>query len=305
MHFSVWPGAAQPWSGLLDLARQADEGFWHCVYVADHFVANTLLPNTDRPEDGILEGTGVLAALASATTRVRLANLVLSITYRHPSVIANWAATVDHVSDGRLTLGLGTGWQGNEHRQYGLELGRRSERVDRFAEALVVISGLLTEPTTTFRGHYYQLSDASCEPKPVQSPLPLLIAGGGPRMLRLIARYAREWNSWSAPGWFRETADKLDLACESVGRDPSTIWRSTQALTIVTQSPEEEARAARVAEQLPLPVIYGSPARIADAVATWRDEGVDEVIFSDRSMREPTRRRDIYDALAEVLAPLA
>ncbi|MGO8940163.1 MAG: LLM class flavin-dependent oxidoreductase, partial [Mycobacterium sp.] len=84
MHFSVWPGAAQPWSGLLDLARQADEGFWHCVYVADHFVANTLLPNTDRPEDGILEGTGVLAALASATTRVRLANLVLSITYRHP-----------------------------------------------------------------------------------------------------------------------------------------------------------------------------------------------------------------------------
>ena len=202
MRFSVWPGAAQPWSGLLDLARQADEGFWHCVYVADHFMANTLLPNTDRPEDGILEGTGVLAALASATTRVRLANLVLSITYRHPAVLANWAATVDHVSDGRLTLGLGTGWQGNEHRQYGLELGRRSERVDRFAEALVVISGLLTEPTTTFRGHYYQLSDASCEPKPVQSPLPLLIAGGGPRMLRLIARYAHEWNTGRRLGGF-------------------------------------------------------------------------------------------------------
>jgi alkanesulfonate monooxygenase SsuD/methylene tetrahydromethanopterin reductase-like flavin-dependent oxidoreductase (luciferase family) len=304
MRFSVWPGAAQPWSGLLDLACQADEKFWHCVYVADHFIANDFLPNTDRPEDGILEGTGVLAALAGATTRVRLANLVLSVTYRHPAVLANWAATVDHISHGRLTLGLGTGWQGNEHRQYGLELGPRGERVNRFAEAVTVISGLLSQPTTTFSGHYYQLTDAGCDPKPVQSPLPLLIAGSGARMLRLVARYAHEWNSWSAPGRFRENARKLDSACEAVGRDPSTIWRSTQALTIVTQSAEEEARAARVAKHLPLPVIYGPPTRIADAAATWRNEGVDEVIFSDRSMREPKRRRDIYDALAEVLSPL-
>ena len=301
----MWPGAAQPWSGLLDLARQADQGFWHCVYVADHFMANTFLPNTDRPEDGILEGTGVLAALAGATTRVRLANLVLSITYRHPAVLANWAATIDHVSDGRLTLGLGTGWQGNEHRQYGLALGRPRERVDRFAEALTVISGLLTEPETTFRGHYYRLSDAHCDPKPVQSPLPLLIAGSGRRMLRLIARHAHEWNHWSVPGRFHETADRLDSACEKVGRDPSSIWRSTQALTFVTQSPTEEARAALAAERMPLPVIYGPPTRIAEAVATWRDEGVDEVIFADRAMRAPNRRRDVYNALAEALAPLA
>jgi alkanesulfonate monooxygenase SsuD/methylene tetrahydromethanopterin reductase-like flavin-dependent oxidoreductase (luciferase family) len=204
-----------------------------------------------------------------------------------------------------LTLGLGTGWQGNEHRQYGLELGRRSERVERFAEALIVISGLLTDPITTFGGHYYQLRDASCDPKPVQSPLPLLIAGGGPRMLRLIARYAHEWNHWSAPGRFRETADRLDAACEMAGRDPASIWRSTQALTIVTQSPTEEARAARAAELMTLPVIYGPPACIADTVATWRDEGVDEVIFSDRAMREPGRRRDVYYQLAEALAPLA
>jgi alkanesulfonate monooxygenase SsuD/methylene tetrahydromethanopterin reductase-like flavin-dependent oxidoreductase (luciferase family) len=304
MRFSVWPGAAQPWSGLLDLARQADEKFWHCVYVADHFMANNFLPSTDRPEDGILEGTGVLAALAGATTRVRLANLVLAVTYRHPAVLANWAATVDHISQGRLTLGLGTGWQGNEHRQYGLELGPRGERVNRFAEALTVISALLTQPTTTYSGRYYQLTDAGCEPKPVQSPLPLMIAGSGPRMLRLVARYAHEWNSWSAPGQFRKSARRLDSACEAVGRDPSTIWRSTQALTIVTQSAEEEARAARAAKRSPLPVLYGPPARIADAAATWRDEGVDEVIVSDRSMREPKRRRDIYDALAEVLSPL-
>jgi alkanesulfonate monooxygenase SsuD/methylene tetrahydromethanopterin reductase-like flavin-dependent oxidoreductase (luciferase family) len=302
MRFSVWPGAQQPWPELLELVSQADTAFWHCAYVADHFMANA-----DRPEDetGMLEATGVLAGLAGATSRIRLANLVLSITFRHPAVLANWAATVDHVSSGRLTLGLGAGWQVNEHEHYGLPLGSPGQRVDRFAEAVAVITGLLTQPRTTFTGTYYRLTDAPCDPKPLQSPLPLLIGGTGPRMLRLIARYANEWNHWSAPGAFRQTADALDAACEKVGRDPSTIWRSTQALTMVTDSPEAEARAAATAERAPLPVIYGTPARIADAVALWRDEGVDEVIIPDRAMATGNRRREAYDALAEAFSPLA
>jgi alkanesulfonate monooxygenase SsuD/methylene tetrahydromethanopterin reductase-like flavin-dependent oxidoreductase (luciferase family) len=297
----VWPGAAQPWRDLLDLVRQADAGFWHCAYVADHFMASA-----DHPEGEtrMLEATGVLAALAGATSRVRLAPLVLSMTYRHPAVLANWAATVDHISDGRLTLGLGAGWQVNEHEHYGLELGRPGERVDRFAEGLAVIHGLLNQPRTTVDGGYYRLTDAPCDPKPVQSPLPLLIGGTGPRMLRLIARYADEWNHWSAPGGFRETAEKLDAACEEVGRDPSAILRSTQALTILTDSPAGERQAAAIAEKAPLPVIYGTPARIADAVARWRDEGVDEVIIPDRAM-PADRRRDAYDALADALTPVA
>jgi alkanesulfonate monooxygenase SsuD/methylene tetrahydromethanopterin reductase-like flavin-dependent oxidoreductase (luciferase family) len=301
MRFSVWPGTQQPWPELLDLIQYADEGFWHCAYAADHFMGDG-----DRPEDeiGMLEATGVLAALAGATSRIRLANLVLSITYRHPAVLANWAATVDHASDGRLTLGLGAGWQINEHEHYGLELGPPRERVDRFAEGLAVITGLLTRPRTTFTGSYYKLVDAPCDPKPIQSPLPLLIGGTGPRMLRLIARYANEWNHWSAPGAFRQTAELLDAACEHVGRDPSTIWRSTQALTIVTDSAESEARAAATAERAPMPVIYGSASRIAEAVAVWRDEGVDEVIIPDRAMPSGQKRRDTYDALAEALAPL-
>ncbi len=142
----MWPGAAQPWPGLVDLARQADAGFWHCVYMFDHFMPSGYLP---EDETGMLEATGALAALAGSTTRVRLAPLVLSMTYRHPAVLANWAATVDHISDGRLTLGLGAGWQVNEHEHYGLELGRPGERVDRFAEGLTVIRGLLNQPRTT------------------------------------------------------------------------------------------------------------------------------------------------------------
>jgi alkanesulfonate monooxygenase SsuD/methylene tetrahydromethanopterin reductase-like flavin-dependent oxidoreductase (luciferase family) len=124
-------------------------------------------------------------------------------------------------------------------------------------------------------------------------------------MLRLAARYATEWNQWSIPGGFSTTSQVLDTICERDGRDPSTIGRSTQALTMVTNSAESEGRAAAMAEQLPFPMIYGTPARIADQAARWRDEGVDEVIIPDFLMPAGGARLDAYDALAEALAPLA
>lgn len=299
MRFSVWPGAAQPWPELLELASHTDDGFWHAIYVADHFMGNGSGPPY------MLEATGVLAALAASTSRLRLANLVLSMTYRHPAVLANTAATIDQVSNGRLTLGLGAGWQVNEHEQYGIDLGAPRERVDRFAEGLAVLTGLLTQPVTSFDGRYYRLTDAVCEPKPVQSPLPVLIGAAGPRMLGLVARHAQQWNHWSAPGSFTETAALLDAACERVGRDPATVWRSTQALVIVTDTPEEESRARATADKVPMPVVHGSAARIADEMARWRDEGVDEIIIPDRAMPGGQQRLDAYDALAAALGPLA
>jgi alkanesulfonate monooxygenase SsuD/methylene tetrahydromethanopterin reductase-like flavin-dependent oxidoreductase (luciferase family) len=299
MRFSVWPLAPQPWADTLALTTKADAGFWCCVYVQDHFMSES-----GGPQE-VLEATGLLTALAATTTRIRLATLVLSMTYRHPAVLANWAVTVDRISDGRLTLGLGAGWQLNEHEQYGLALGRPGERVDRFAEGLAVLDSLLNKRTTSFAGHYYQLSAAECEPKPVQSPLPLLIGAAQPRMLRLAARYASQWNQWSIPGGFSATSQVLDAACEREGRDPSTIWRSTQALTMVTDSPAAEVHAEAMAKQLPLPMIYGTPERIADQAAQWRDEGVDEVIIPDYLMPRGSARLDAYDALAEALAPLA
>lgn len=286
---------------MLELARFADDGFWHSLYVADHFMS----PG-DKPgqTSDWLEATAVMAALATVTSNIRLANLVLSMTFRHPAVLANLAVTVDRISGGRFTLGLGAGWQVTEHEQYGLELGEPGARVDRFAEGLAVVSGLLTNQTTTFDGRYYQLTDALCEPKPVQSPLPLLVGGTGPRMLRLIARHAHEWNQWSAPGGFGERSAALDAACEKEGRDPATVWRSTQALVMVTDSPEAEATAKAAAESSPQPVVYGPAARIAEAAATWRDEGVDEVIVPDFGMPRGPARLDAYRALAEAFKPL-
>ena len=214
-------------------------------------------------------------------------------------------STVDHISAGRLTLGVGAGWQINEHEQYGLALGRPGQRVDRFAEGLAVLDGLLNQPTTTFAGRYYQLTDAECDPKPMQSPLPLLVGATEPRMLRLTARYANEWNHWSAPDSFRTTSQALDAACDREGRDPSTIWRSTQALTVITDSAESESAAAAMAAKSTFPMIYGTPARIADAAARWRDEGVDELLIPDYALPAGNARLDAYSALAEALAPLA
>jgi alkanesulfonate monooxygenase SsuD/methylene tetrahydromethanopterin reductase-like flavin-dependent oxidoreductase (luciferase family) len=219
-------------------------------------------------------------------------------------VLANWASTLDHVSGGRLTLGLGAGWQLNEHEQYGLELGPPRERVDRFAEGVAVIAGLLGDATTTLGGRYYQLTDAVCEPKPLQSPVPLLVGASGPRMLRLVARHAQQWNQWSAPGEFATTSAVLDAACEKEGRDPATVWRSTQAVIIVTDSPDAESQARSAAEKLPMPTVYGTPARIADAVAVWRDEGVDEVIVPDFGLPKGPERLDALRALADAFTPL-
>lgn len=302
MRFSIWGRTYQSWEDLLDIARYADAGPWRTFYAADHFMSAT---DTSRERTDFLEATAVFAGLASATSRIRLAPLVLSMTYRHPAVVANWAATVDHISGGRLTLGLGAGWQENEHERYGMALGTPGQRVDRFTEGMQAITGLLNSELTTVQGDYYRLIDAFCEPKPLQQPLPVLIGATQPRMLGLTARYAQEWNHWSAPGSFRPTAQRLDAAAERIGRDPTTIWRSTQARVIVTDDPRSQARAAQTAAKSAIPVLYGSPDNIAEQMAPWADEGVDEVILPDHLLGTGARRRDAFSALAQALSGLA
>lgn len=301
MRFSVWATNMQSWSDLLDIAQHADAGTWRAFYTADHFMSPS---DTPEQRSDFLEATAIFAGLAAATSRIRLAPMVFSMTFRHPAVLANWAATVDHISGGRFTLGLGAGWMENEHEQYGLELGAPGPRVDRFAEGLQVITGLLGQPVTTVDGKYYRLTDAICEPKPVQRPLPLLIGATKPRMLGLVTRYAQEWNHWSTPGTFHEVSRRLDAAAEKAGRDPKTIWRSTQAQVIVTDSADSEARAAEVAAGSHVPLLYGPAERIAEQIAPWAEEGVDEVIVPDHLMGTGAQRRDAYDALAEALRPL-
>ena len=298
MRFSVWPSLSQPWADVADVARHAEATGWDGVYVADHFMGDgSAFGAATTP---MHEATAVLSALAVATERVRLGSLVFGITYRHPAVLANWAVTTDHVSNGRLVLGVGAGWQINEHEQYGIELGRPGVRIDRFDESLQVLTGLLRTPATTVAGEHYQLTEALCEPKPVQDPLPILIGGKGDRMMELVARFADEWNMWSVADTFAERSAALDAACATIDRDPGAITRSTQALWFFG----DDATVDGLIEQVsPRPAVGGSVERMIDAVGAWRDAGVDEVIVPDFTLGTGAERRERYDTIIEAVAP--
>ena len=243
------------------------------------------------PEDApVLEATALIAALATATERVRLGSLVFGTTYRHPAVLANWAATVDQLSGGRLVLGIGAGWQENEHAQYGLELPPVRARVDRFAEVCQVTRSLFENPTTDFDGEWFHLTGAYCEPKPVQSPLPLLIGAKGDRMIGLAASYADEWNMWGLPDALAERMAVLDAACERIDRDPAGVARSTQALVMLTE--DTEAARGFVESMAPRATLAGTPSPdrgVSRPLRRGGDRRVDRPRLRSRSRPATTR----------------
>jgi F420-dependent oxidoreductase-like protein len=218
------------WSDMLDVWRAGDQiEAFESGWTFDHFYP--IVGDTNGP---CLEGWMTLAALAQATTRVRLGVLVTGIHYRHPAVLANMAATLDIVSDGRLELGIGAGWNVQESGAYGMELGTPRERSDRFEEACQVLVGLLSDEATTFSGRYYTLSDARCEPKGPQRPHPPICIGGSGerRTLRTTALYAQHWNFVGGSlGDFKHKVEVLHRHCEEVGRDPSEILISSHVRT--------------------------------------------------------------------------
>jgi F420-dependent oxidoreductase-like protein len=291
MRLSIWPGAGQPYGAVLEAARHAEQTGWDGVYIADHFMPNA---GTGRAADApTLECGSLVAALGAVVPRVQIGTLVYGNTYRHPAVLANMAATVDRITDGRFTLGVGAGWQINEHEQYGIELPPVRQRLDRFVEALQVLHGLLREPTTTLDGEYYQLSGAYCEPKPIQQPLPILIGGSGEkRMLKIVARYADAWNAWGKPDLIAHKSAVLDTYCAEVGRDPTSIARTAQALTVVD---------GPLPEGLPMPVIGGSPDLLARAIDEYREIGLDELIVPDGMLGRGADRLKAMDVIRSLV----
>ena len=219
----------------------------------------------------------------------------------HPAVLAKRAATVDHISGGRLVLGIGAGWQVNEHRAYGIDLLPLGERVSRFSEALQIVRGLLLESRTTFAGQHLTVIDAPCEPKPLQQPLPILVGAAGPRMLRATARWADEWNTWGDLDQAAQRHGLLVAACEAVGRDMATLRRSVQAMIFLTDDrarDEEHAPSGRS--------LVGSPGEVVDAFGRYAELGFDEFIVPDFNLgATPTARREALERIREdVLAQL-
>ena len=289
MRFSLGPLPSQDFVTVRHLAEQVESTGWDGVWLADHFMPNAEDTSTPWPE-----AWTTLAGLAAVVPRIRLGTLVTGNTYRHPAILAKMAATVDHISQGRVVLGLGSGWQENEHQKYGIDFFSTSERLARLEEACQVIKALWGQAEATFEGKFYQLQAAPLEPKPVQKSLPLMIGGGGERVtLKITAQYADEWNVWGTVDTLRHKMTILDRHCEAVGRDPKDIQRSAVALMFLT---DDDKFAARMRDNAQA-TIAGNRNQVRDIVGAYRDAGVDELIVPDFTMGED--KQEILDVLIE------
>lgn len=226
--------------------RDADECGFHAIWNYDHFYGLGFQA-TELGAD-TLEGFTTLAAMATIVKRARIGCMVAGVTYRHPAVVANMAATIDHISGGRLEFGIGAAWHEPEHAAYGIPFPRPGVRIAMLDEAIQVIRSLWTQESTTFTGEHFTLTDALCNPKPVQRPHPPFVIGGTqPKMLRLIARHADEWNAVSADvSQWTQLNKQLDEACAGAGRDPQAVRRGAQLFLHPAQEKQVEETLALV-----------------------------------------------------------
>lgn len=238
VHFGVTlPQIKRPWTDTAAAARALDELGFDSVWFNDH------LYGVPMPQLPILEAWTALTAVGALTAKVELGTLVTPVGFRNPALLAKMAATLDVVTNGRVIVGLGTGWFQSEFEGYGLPFPSLRERLEQLDETATVLKLLWTEPQPSFTGKHYRLDATYCEPKPVRRP-PLLIGGGGEKvLLRLVARHADVWNNLAVhQNDLGTKVAKLRAHCAAVGRDPAEIRVSQQCLVVIGES-EADARA--------------------------------------------------------------
>ncbi len=270
----------QPYDTLTERWRMFEELGFDSLWDTDHF------NQPSQPTGPFFEGWTLLSALAVHTVSIRIGVLVSSNTFRHPALLAQQAMTVDHVSSGRLTLGIGCGWYEEEHQRMGIEFDTPPERVDRFREAVEIVDSLLRNETTTYNGEYYQLDQAYVRPGPVQRPRPpLMLAAHRNHMLRICAQYADIWNSFGTVEEMAERNSILDEHCVSIGREPSEIRRSFYGW------------ASKMTEQ-GLPDPWESPDAFEEVIEQYRAIGIDDfVIDQPRPDQQRTLERIAADTI--------
>jgi probable F420-dependent oxidoreductase len=260
------------WPELLDMARAAEAVGFDSLWVGDHL----LYRDEDLPPRGPWEAWSVLAALAAVTDKVELGPLVASVSFHNPAILAKKAATIDEISEGRLILGLGAGWNEPEYRAFGFPF---DHRVDRFEEAFAIIRGLLRDGAVDFVGRYHQARDCLLLPPPRRpNGPPIMVGTQGARMLELAAAHADAWNAWfswygNRPEGLASLRDKVDAACVSVGRDPATLERTVAVLVQVGEG-DVAQRGGPVEERSP---VQGSADEMAEALRAFSAEGISHV----------------------------
>lgn len=262
-----------PWAELREMARTAESIGLDSLWVGDHL----LYRYPDGDARGPWEAWSLLAALAAVTERVEIGPLVASVSFHNPAVMAKMAADVDAISNGRLILGLGAGWNETEYRAYGLPF---DHRVSRFADAFAIIRGLLRDGRVDYHGTYHSAPDCELHPPPQRPGGPPLMVGSiGERMLALTLPWVAAWNAWytwfgNAPEGYAALRDRVDAACRAVGRDPAEVERTVALLVGLPGATGR--RNGDLSEPHPEP-IDGSPEALAGALRAFAAEGVGHV----------------------------
>jgi F420-dependent oxidoreductase-like protein len=288
IHNSSWrdsPDPAEAFEAVKAKAQWAEDHGFVWFSVLDHMIQ---IPRVGAPDEPVFEGWTVLSALAAVTSRIRLATLCTAVGYRNPAHLAKIAATVDLISRGRMTLGIGAGFFEDEYKQYGWEFPPQpATRIRQMEEAVRLILKLWTEPRTTFHGRYFRVEDAILEPKPVQKPRPpVLIAGSGEQMtLRAVARLADACNFVDAD--IAEVRRKLAVLrehCDAAGRDCGTIEKTHIRAWLLARN---DAILAAKREQFPNRAdsrgFVGTVSEAIDLIGQYQDAGIDLLINGDRN----------------------
>jgi F420-dependent oxidoreductase-like protein len=297
------------WEEWRNIVQWTEELGFESLWRSDHFFSLGGPKTRDA-----LETFSCLLYTAQNSSRIRFGPLVLSMTFRHPAIVARMAAAVDQLSGGRLILGLGAGWNVAEHEAFGIPLPPPRPRIEALEDGVSVIKALFTQEPASYAGKHFQIKDAYLNPKPVQSPMPVLIGGSGEkRTLRVVARHADEWNAAPMPlERYREKVAALEAHCEREGRDPQTIARSLMCGYVTAQiEAEVDAKVKAVIERLPpqfrpppsapprpMSMLTGTPAQLIEQIKMWEGEGVSRIMLQHR---EPPDRETLEFVAKEIL----
>jgi F420-dependent oxidoreductase-like protein len=276
MELSSIDGQAAKWNKAVEIAQRAEELGYDSIWVYDHF------HNVPRPaHEAVFECWTTIAAISQLTSRIRLGQMVGCNSYRSPGLLAKITSTIDVVSGGRLDWGIGAGWYENEYRGYGYEFPKPKDRIGMLRETVEIVKSMWTQPETTYRGTYYDLSRANCDPKPLQDPHPpVWIGGGGEQLtLRVVARHADCSNFGGSPEQWAHKREVLKAHCADVGRDEATIRKTWSPEVFIRQS-EAEIEAAGTRSLWGEPVerwragnLVGTPEQVSEKIQTYLDLG--------------------------------
>jgi F420-dependent oxidoreductase-like protein len=275
------PQAGLSWTALLERAKLVEKLGYHSLWLVDHMWTRGM-PDLDHHEC-----TTLMSALAAQTAKLRIGTLVICNSYRNPALLAKSLTTIDHVSNGRLEIGVGAGWMDEEYRAYGYTFPSMGTRLKQLEEGLQVLKALFTEKRANFKGKYYAIAEAPLNPKPVQKPHPpILIGGSGEKvMLRLVAKYADRWNCPAGYDSFERKLDVLKDHCRAVGRDINRITISEQLMVCIGATSAEVEQKWQMAKRFPFSStgIKGTPKEIVSQLRERVSKGITmfTIFFSD------------------------